>query len=99
MRGMKKWLPFKSLNGQYEVIRRMEKERTLVSKPELGQDEIAEMDQRLRALKRGDNVSVTYFEEGEIKTESFQFLRLDPLARTVSFRERSLSFAALLKIE
>ena len=38
MRGMMKWQPFKSLNGQYRVLEEHRKEKVKVEKPELSSD-------------------------------------------------------------
>jgi hypothetical protein len=35
MRGMKKWLPFKSLTGQYEALDQMKKKRAEMAKPKM----------------------------------------------------------------
>ena len=43
MRGMKKWLPFKSLSGQYEELDKMKSSRKKVAMPELSVDQIDEL--------------------------------------------------------
>ena len=60
MRGMKKWLPFKSLKGQYEELEKMKKERAKVEKPVLSEDEEEEVNRFLIGLKRGEKTKGRY---------------------------------------
>lgn len=98
MRGMKKWLPFKSLNGQYQVLEEMEKERKKVSKPELSIDEIEEINLVLTSLQRGDRVKVTYYQNGQIVKRNFIFLKVDTYQKRLIGQGISLSFEDLLDI-
>ncbi len=99
MRGMKKWQPFKSLNGQYRVLEEHRREKTLVEKPELSYDQVEEINETITSLQRGDNVFVTYYCDGEIKKNCFLFLKCDPLVHQLYFQETKISFHALLGIE
>lgn len=53
MRGRKKWLPFKSLSGQYERLDEREREEEKVSRPELSLDEREDINNTLVSLREG----------------------------------------------
>ncbi len=99
MRGMKKWMPFKSLKGQYETLDKMKNERKKQTMPELSIDEIDDLNRALTTLKKGDKTSVTYFTDGEILKKDVVFLRCDGYSRTVLFKEVTIPFASLISFE
>lgn len=99
MRGMKKWMPFKSLKGQYETLDKMKNERRKQTMPELSIDEIDDLNRALTTLKKGDKTSVTYFTNGEILKKDVVFLRCDGYSRTVLFKEMTIPFASLISFE
>lgn len=57
MRGRKKWLPFKSLSGQYERLDEREREEERVSRPELSLDEREDINNTLVSLKKKERRS------------------------------------------
>ena len=99
MRGMKKWLPFKSLKDQYRVLNGVVNERNKQEKPELSSDQIEELNRALVTLQKGEATKVTYFEDGSIISREARFLKSDGYLQTVFFKGFSLPFAALLKLE
>ncbi|MCR4697901.1 MAG: YolD-like family protein [Bacilli bacterium] len=99
MRGMKKWLPFKSLSGQYDMLDKMKSERNKVAMPELSVDQIDELNRVLVSLQKGDQVEVVYFQEGEILRKRGIFLRCDGYNQKVFFKGFVLPFNALLRFE
>ena len=99
MRGMKKWLPFKSLSGQYEMLSEMQKRRNRKEKPELSSDEIDGINMALTSLKKGEKAKVTFYEDGDIHQEKTIFIRLDGYERKVFFKGFCVEFANLLKLE
>lgn len=96
---MKKWLPFKSLQGQYELLNKMMNDKDKIVCPELSIDEIDDLNRALVTLKRGDKTSVTYFQDGQIFKKSMTFIRCDGCSKTVFFKGMSLPFSSLLKME
>lgn len=99
MRGMKKWQPFKSLQGQYRVLEEHHRVKSLVEKPELSYDKIEEINSVLSALKPGDSVLVTYYQNGMIQTQNLLFQKCDLYVRQLYFREMKLSFSCLLDLK
>ncbi len=98
MRGMKKWLPFKSLDGQDEVIENMYRERNKVEKPELSSDEEEEINECLVSLKRGDRVNLSYYEDGKIINCQAVFKSVQPEYARLNLQGFSLDFQMLLSI-
>lgn len=77
MRGMIKWLPFKSLVGQEKYIDRLKEDKAKIEKPILGIDEIEEINRELISLKTGDKIKVTYFEDGRLVDEEDSLKKID----------------------
>lgn len=61
----KLFAPYAALKGYNESAHA--RERLFVSRPELAEDRQEQLDRRLRSLRRGDGVTVTWFEP--LKTE------------------------------
>lgn len=98
MRGMKKWQPFKSLNGQYEVLDQMKKKRSEVSKPELSEDEIESLNHSLNDLKKGDNTKIVFYHDHEIYERQAIFVRCDVLEGRAFFLGLSVTLGDLLSV-
>ena len=99
MRGMMKWQPFKSLDGQYRVLREHQRERKKVEKPELSLDEIEQIDRTLTSLSKGDRVDVRYYQDGFIREEKETFLKADPISRSIHLSSGTLRFEDLLSLK
>lgn len=100
MRGMAKWLPFKSLSGQYEVLNQHEIERQKVEKPELEEDEIEKINQTLIQLKKGDYLSITYYDNGFFKDEESFLYSLDEITQTIRLKNNTtIKFENIIKIK
>jgi hypothetical protein len=98
MRGMKKWLPYKSLVGQYEVLAAMKAKRKEVPKPELSEDETEEISRTLQTLQRNDRVRITYYEDGKIEEREGSFDRFDEFSAKLCLRGFTLALTDLLSL-
>lgn len=98
MRGMKKWLPFKSLNGQYEMIDEMKKERNKVSKPILSEDEEEEVNKFLTNLQKGEKTKVTFYMNHELLTKEAVFNKIEVETKRIYFYGFSIPLTWLVKI-
>lgn len=98
MRGMKKWLPFKSLKGQYEVLEKMKNERNKVTKPILSEDEEEEVNRFLVGLKRGEKTKVTFYMDHELITKEAIFCRIEKDQERIFFYGFSIPLNNLVKI-
>ncbi|MFA6829658.1 MAG: YolD-like family protein [Bacilli bacterium] len=99
MRGMKKWQPFKSLKGQYEVLDEMKKERASVNKPELSEDECELIDRTIADLKRGQLAKVTFYHDHETITKEVVFDKLVPDQRRIYFFGFNIQLGDILHIQ
>lgn len=97
-RGMKKWMPFKSLKGQYQVVNRMKEEKKKQTKPELSEDEAENINRILLSLRRGEKTCVTFYHERELMTRDGIFNRISQEERRIYFFGFSLSLGDLVHI-
>lgn len=98
MRGMKKWLPFKSLNGQYEMLKKMKKERRKVERPILSEDEEEEINRFLMQLKGGERTKVTFYMDHELLTKEAVFRKIEKTQDRIFFYGFSIPLGNLLSI-
>lgn len=64
-RGMIKWAPFATMPEQFENVRKMQEDQVKISRPELSDDRLEEIDRTLKnalALKR--QVRIEYYYDG-----------------------------------
>lgn len=99
MRGMKKWLPFKSLNGQYQILAERKEQKNKVNRPELSLDQIDDLNYALTSLEKGDKAKVTFYQSGSILTKNLTFLKCDGYQQKALFKEFSLLFRDLIQIK
>lgn len=59
----KQFMPFDALKGFREALR--EKERILVPKRDLSEEQKEEIDRKLHQVKRNDMITVEFFQDGE----------------------------------
>ena len=70
----KQFLPFESLKGFQEVLRRQEK--ILEEQVELEEEKTAKINRILCSLKEKDNIKITYYDEGVYRTEEISIKKL-----------------------
>jgi len=99
MRGMKKWLPFKSLNGQERVFNETTRRREDVERPILSEDEIDDLNRTLSSLVRGDNVLIRYYYGHRVELKEAVFLKAEPSEGRIYLYGFSLPFGMLLGIQ
>lgn len=97
MRGMKKWLPFKSLNGQYEILdehQRVKDERISIS-----DDQKEEIDRTLTLLNKGDIVLIKTYKDDRVVIVKDVFIKIDPIYKKIYLKDETISFDDLYYIE
>lgn len=99
MRGMIKWLPFKSLVGQEKYIEELKEKKKKVEKPILSDDQKEEINEVLVSLLRNDLVEITYFSNGRIISKEDIFVKCDLNIKRIYFKEISFDINNLLKIK
>jgi len=97
-RGMKKWMPFASLPEHNDYINRMMKNREKKDRPELSEYQKAEINEVLSTLTKGDFVEIAYYDNGDIRTEKAEFIKLDLYNKCVFLNTMSIHFNNILEI-
>ena len=59
----KQFMPFAALKGFEELL--VEKEKMIVQKIELSEERKAELDDKMRAIKKNDVITITYYVQNE----------------------------------
>ena len=103
-RGMMKWLPYQSLTEQGDFLLHMKRSIARVEKPLHANEEAERIDRKLREY-HGQPVTLTIYEEGEIKEWQGTIQRIDPdrgifyldglissLANIVTFEDDELDY-------
>ena len=70
----KQFMPFDALKGFREALE--EKERIVVPKRELSEEQKEELDLKMRQVRKGDIITVEYFHDGEYVPVSYTHLTL-----------------------
>lgn len=99
MRGMKKWLPFKSLKGQYEKIEAMKTERNRQEKPLLSEDAIQDLNEKLSQLRRGEKTTVTFYVHSQLLTKEAIFERIEVEQSRIYFMGFTIPLSSLIALE
>lgn len=93
----KQFVPFAAVKGFEEALRA--KERIVVEKIELSEERKAELDFKLRQIKKNDIIKVVYFDKDEyIKVEGM-VSRLDTDARVIQVVNTKIEFENIYDIE
>ena len=78
----RQFMPFSALKGFHKLI--LEKERVIVSKKELSEDETEEISRKLSRMEKGMMAEITYFCSGE-------YVKLEGVVTNVDFTFRNLT--------
>ncbi len=93
----KQFMPFAALRGLDEALAAVEK--IIVPKKELSEEMLNELDEVMHQVKKGDMVTVVYYQKGEyIKTKGM-VARIDENARILQVVNTKINFDDLLEIE
>lgn len=92
----KQFLPFDALKGFREALR--EKERILVSKHELAEEDWEDLNRRLRQVKKRDVVKVKYFHEGEYHEITGSVLKIEETQEVICVEETCIRFGDIAQI-
>ena len=89
----KQFAPFAAITGLDRAIARERHALELTERRELPDDSAGELDERLRALRRGMRVSVGYYADGEYRSTSGVAERIDPVQRLLKVGTDWIPFA------
>lgn len=99
----KQFMPFAALKGYTEALQK--KEKIVVPRMELSEEYKEELDRKLRAVRRGDMVTVIYFshascrKDGEYLKMTGMVSRIDETARIIKIVNTKITFEDLFDIE
>jgi len=78
----KQFMPFATLRGYYDIIRRCE--RVPEPRRELSEEESDELSRRLAQLRRGMMVTATWYRDDGYETMEGMVAGIDPVGRTIT---------------
>lgn len=92
----KQFAPFAALRGLDAALHAREK--ILVDKAELSEEMLAELDNKMRLIKKGELATVIYYEKGEYIKISGMVARLDETSRILQIVNTKIDFDSILDI-
>lgn len=92
----KQFMPFAALKGFQEMLK--EKERIVVPRMELSEEQKEELDRKLQMLKQNDIVTVVYFHDGEYVKVKGMVSRIDLSSKTVKIVNVKIRFEDIADI-
>lgn len=93
----KQFMPFSALKGYEEALKKQEKVR--VSKRELSEEYAENLDRKLRVVRQGDMVAVTYYYQGEYRNITGLVSRLNTTIGVLTVVNTRIPFEDLYDIE
>ena len=87
----KQFKPFDALKGFREAV--AEKERIIVPKRDLSEEQKEELDRKLRQLRKEDIITVEYFQDREYVRITGMVTRIDAASRTLEIVNTRIAFA------
>lgn len=97
-RGMKQFLPYRSLPEQEGELTRLFYDYHKQEKPLLSPDQVEEINRFLQEY-RGETVSLTYFDDGYIYQVETKIKSLDLIGRKLVLPNMTIDFTDLLEIK
>ncbi len=95
----KQFAPFDALRGLREALKRKEEEHERCERKELSEESMAEIAATLNELCAGDNVEVTFFDEGRYVCLRAQVYRVDAHNHILYVGEGKIPFRALFQLK
>lgn len=93
----KQFVPFAAVKGFEEALRA--KERIVVEKIELSEERKAELDFKLRQIKKNDIIKIIYFDKDEYVRVEGMVSRFDTGARVLQVVNTKIEFDNIYEIE
>lgn len=87
----KQFMPFDALKGFREALR--EKERIMVPKRDLSEEQKEELNLKLCQVKKNDRIVVEYFQNGEYVRARGRVTRLDIIGKILTVADTEVSFS------
>ena len=95
----KQFMPFSAVSGLTQALEKKERELSRVDKREPTEERAREINQCLNEIGKGDDIAVTYFEQGEYLTVSGAVESVDKVERVLTVGSIKIAFDDLYDIE
>ena len=95
----KQFAPFDALKGFSDAIRNTEGRRFIEERIKLSEDQLADLDERIHSVKKGDRITITYYCNGHYVSFSGKFEKLDELFRMIQVSGQKLLMDDIIMIE
>lgn len=92
----KQFAPFAALKGLPEAL--AAKERIVISHPELSEEMLAELDERMQLLKCGEKAEIIYYSKGECIRISGMVAKIEPTSRILQIVNTRIPFDDILEV-
>ena len=92
----KQFMPFDALKGFREALE--EKERIVVPKKELSEEQKEELDFKLRQIHKMDIITVEYFQDGEYVQVTGVVARIDETSRVMKIVNTKIAFEDIVDL-
>lgn len=86
----KQFMPFAALKGYPDALRK--KEKIIVQKADISEEYAAELDRKLRQVRKNDIITVIYFSQGEYLKVTGMVSRIDDTARLLKVVNTKIHF-------
>lgn len=93
----KQFMPFSALKGYEEALKKQEQVR--VPKKEVSEEHAEQLDRKLRVVRQGDMVAVTYYDRGEYRRIMGLVSRLNTVIGALTVGDTRIPFEDLYDIE
>lgn len=93
----KQFMPFDALKGFQEALR--EKEKIIVPKRELSEEQKQELDYQLQQIQKMDVVTVEYFQTGEYVQVTGVVTRIDKNAKVIVIVNIRIAFEDIVSMQ
>ena len=97
-RGMKKWAPFSSLIEQATCLEEMKYQRNKIDRPILSEDQIEKINYALQTYKKGQIVTIKFFNDGYLYVINTTIKRIDLENRRLILEKGKLDFINIIDI-
>lgn len=95
----KQFMPFSAVTGLTQALERKERELSRVEKREPSEERARKINQCLNEIEKGDEIAVTYFEQGEYLTVAGAVEAVDKVGRVLAVGEVKIAFDDIYDME
>ena len=93
----KQFMPFAALKGYYDFI--YEREKISTPRKELSEDDCAALSAKISAIKKGDLLTVTFYDEGAYVRQCGMVSRIDFTFRRLTIVKTDIDFDDIYDVE